>query len=82
LLKTSTATQEDTQLVKLTARLETVDVRADGQGLVWHAGTALLIELADQVGLTSALSGALADTRAALGARAGAGAAERGGDAR
>jgi hypothetical protein len=38
-------------------------VTADGEGLVSHAGAALLVELADRVGLTAALSGALAGTR-------------------
>jgi hypothetical protein len=38
-------------------------VTADGEGLVSHAGVALLVELADRAGLTEALSGALADTR-------------------
>jgi Transposase DDE domain group 1 len=50
-------------LVSSTARLETVEVTADGEGLVSHAGAALLVELADRVGLTGALSGALAGTR-------------------
>ena len=36
---------------------------ADGEGLVSHAGVALLVELADGSGLTAALSRALADTR-------------------
>jgi hypothetical protein len=63
LLKISTATQEDTQLVKPEARLETVEVTADGEGLVSHAGVALLVELADRVGLTAALSDALTGTR-------------------
>jgi Transposase DDE domain group 1 len=49
--------------VKPTRRLETVDVTADGEGLVSRAGVALLAELADRVGLTAALSGALAGTR-------------------
>ena len=44
-------------MVKPTARLETVEVTADGEGLVSHAGVALLVELADRVGLTAALSG-------------------------
>jgi hypothetical protein len=38
-------------------------VTADGEGLVSHAGVALLVELADRAGLTEALSDALADTR-------------------
>jgi hypothetical protein len=63
LLKISTSTQEDTQLVKPAARVETVEVTADGEGLVSHAGVALLVELADRVGLTAALSLALAETR-------------------
>jgi hypothetical protein len=36
---------------------------ADGEGLVSHAGAALLVELADRVGLTGALSEAMAQTR-------------------
>ena len=36
---------------------------ADGEGLVSHAGAALLVELADRVRLTAALSEALASTR-------------------
>ena len=34
----------------------TVDVAADGEGLVSHAGAALLGEVADRVGLTRELS--------------------------
>lgn len=49
--------------MKPTTRLETVEVTADGEGLVSHAGTALLAELADSTGLTKALSNALAPTR-------------------
>ncbi len=36
---------------------------ADGEGLVSHAGVALLVGLSDRVGLTAALSEALAGTR-------------------
>ena len=43
-------------MVKPAARLRTVEVTADGEGLVSHAGVALLVELADRVGLTDALS--------------------------
>jgi len=50
-------------LVKLAPRFGTVDVTADGEGLVSHAGIALLTELADRSGLTGALSRALATTR-------------------
>lgn len=46
-------------MVKPAARFETVEVTADGEGLVSHAGVALLVELADRVGLTGALSEAL-----------------------
>jgi len=63
LLKSRRPTQEDTQLVKPAARLGTVEVTADGEGLVSHAGVALLVELSDHFGLTGALSGALAQTR-------------------
>ena len=49
--------------VKPTPRLETVEVTADGEGLVSHSGLALLAELADRSGLTGALSEALAPTR-------------------
>lgn len=41
----------------------TVDVEADGEGLVSHAGAALLAEVADRVGLTGALSRALDGVR-------------------
>jgi hypothetical protein len=63
LLKSRDPTQEDTQLVKRTARFGTVEVTADGEGLVSHAGAALLVELADRAGLTGALSDAMAPTR-------------------
>jgi Transposase DDE domain group 1 len=63
LLKSRTPTQEDTQLVKPTAHFETVEVTADGEGLVSHAGVALLVELADRVGLTAAMSEAMAEVR-------------------
>ena len=41
----------------------TVEVVADGDGLVSHAGAALTAEAADRLGLTGALSDALADVR-------------------
>jgi hypothetical protein len=63
LLTSRCSTQEDTQLVNRTARFGTVEVTADGEGLVSHAGAALLVELADRAGLTGALSEALAPTR-------------------
>ena len=49
--------------MKATTRSRTVEVTADGEGLVSRAGVALLVELADRVGLTVALSEALAGTR-------------------
>ena len=63
MLKILISTQEDTQLVKPEARLGTLEVTADGEALVSHAGVALLVELADRVGLTAALSQAMAETR-------------------
>jgi Transposase DDE domain group 1 len=63
LLKSRRSTQKDTRLVKATARLGTVEVTADGVGLVSHAGAGLLVELADRAGLTDALWDALAATR-------------------
>lgn len=50
-------------MVNQKARVRTVEVTADGEGLVSHAGAALLVELADRVGLTAALSQALECTR-------------------
>jgi hypothetical protein len=41
----------------------TVEVTADGQGLVSHAGSALLAQVADKTGLTRALSGELVGLR-------------------
>ena len=45
-------------------RRVTVEVTADGAGLVSHAGTALLAGVSDRVGLTSALSLRLAVLKA------------------
>ena len=42
----------------------TVEVTADGEGLVSHAGSALLAQIADKTGLTRALSAGLAPMRA------------------
>ncbi len=41
----------------------TVEVTTDGDGLVSHAGSALLAQVADKTGLTRALSGGLAERR-------------------
>ncbi len=40
-----------------------VEITSDGEGLISHSGAYLLTELADQLGLTSALSAAMAPTR-------------------
>jgi hypothetical protein len=55
--------QEDTRKVNAEATGRTVEVTADGAGLVSHAGAYLLTELADRIGLTEALSAAMAPTR-------------------
>jgi hypothetical protein len=41
--------------VQATKRRARFDVTADGEGLVGHAGAALLVELADRLGLPAAL---------------------------
>ena len=61
--KAHSQNQEDTQKVKAETTAQTVEVRADGEGLVSHAGAFLLTELADRLGLTAALSEAMAPTR-------------------
>lgn len=49
--------------VQRDGRSFTVEVTADGEGLVSHAGTALLTQVADKTGLTRALSRELAPMR-------------------
>jgi Transposase DDE domain group 1 len=49
--------------VQRDGRSFTVDVSADGEGLVSHAGSALLATVADKTGLSTALSAGLAGTR-------------------
>lgn len=49
--------------MKPKSRSRTVEVTADGEGLVSHAGAFLVTELADSVGLTEPLSRAMAPTR-------------------
>jgi len=61
--KTHSPSQEDTRKVKTQTTSRTVEVRADGEGLVSHAGAFLLVELADRVELTASLSEAMAPTR-------------------
>ena len=50
--------------VQRDGRNVTVEVTSDGEGLVSHAGSALLAQIADKSGLTQALSVRLADLKA------------------
>ena len=52
-----------TQMVKRVGLVDKLTVTADGTGVVGHAGSALLAGMADRVGLTVALSEAMAPTR-------------------
>jgi len=52
-----------TLMVQRRGRFEKVDVSADGNGLASHAGSGLLVAMADKVGLTDAFSEELAATR-------------------
>ena len=58
-----TTIQEYTRTVKTQTTRQTVEGRADAEGLVSHAGAFLLVELADRLGLTAALSAAMMPTR-------------------
>ena len=49
--------------MNLTGWSKSLDVTADGEGIVSHAGLRLLRLLADKTGLTGGLSGALASPR-------------------
>jgi len=49
--------------VQRKGRFEKVDVSADGKGLACHAGSALLVAVADKTGLTDAFSEELGVTR-------------------
>lgn len=69
-------------MVKPTARLQTVDVWADGEGLVSHAGAALLVELADRVGLTEGCQTRFGPCASAARRTIRGGSHRRGGDAR
>jgi Transposase DDE domain group 1 len=53
--------------VQRDGRSFTVEVTADGEGLVSHAGSALLAQVADKTGLTRALSRGLSGMRARRG---------------
>lgn len=55
--------QEDTPKVKAKTLGAKVEVSSDGEGLISHAGAFLLTEMADRLGLTDALSKAMAPTR-------------------
>jgi hypothetical protein len=50
-------------MVKQDGLVDKLVVTADGSGQVGHAGSALLVGAADRIGLTAALSGAMAPTR-------------------
>jgi hypothetical protein len=50
-------------MVQREGLVDKLDVRADGNGQVGHAGSALLAGVADRVGLTRALCAAMAPTR-------------------
>jgi hypothetical protein len=50
-------------MVKRNRRRPSVKITGGGTGVVNHAGTRLLADLADQVGLTAALSAAMAPTK-------------------
>jgi hypothetical protein len=52
-----------TSKVNLTGWSKSLEVTADGEGIVSHAGLALLRHLADRTGLTGGLSRALASPR-------------------
>jgi len=60
--------REGTSQVKRSGSSARVKVSADGKGVVSHAGTALLRELATETGLAGAVTGALIDTYRVLAA--------------
>ena len=63
LSKDQSAEREGTSKVNGTRAAQRVKVTGDGKGVASHAGSLLLAELADRVGLTDALSAAMAHTR-------------------
>jgi predicted lysophospholipase L1 biosynthesis ABC-type transport system permease subunit len=67
LSKVATRLRRITLKVQRDGRSFTVEVTADGEGLVSHAGSALLAQVADKTGLTRALSGGLAERRQRAG---------------
>jgi hypothetical protein len=54
-------------VVKVTGSRPKIIVSADGRGVVGHAGTRLLADLADATGLTGGFSDALAEMRVRQG---------------
>jgi hypothetical protein len=63
LSKVQVAEREGTSEVNGTRAAQRVKVTGDGKGVASHAGSLLLAELADRVGLTEGLSAAMAHTR-------------------
>ena len=63
LSKDQSAEREGTSKVNGTRAARRVKVTGDGKGMASHAGSLLLAELADRVGLTAELSTAMAHTR-------------------
>jgi hypothetical protein len=57
------ASSRSTSKVNLTGWSKSLEVTGDGQGIVSHAGLALLRQLAGKTGLTGGLSRALASPR-------------------
>jgi hypothetical protein len=55
--------REGTSKVNVTRAAQRVKVTGDGKGVASHAGSLLLAELADRVGLTAGLSAAMGHTR-------------------
>jgi hypothetical protein len=56
LLRSHPPLEEGTLRVQATRPCSRFEVTAEGVGVVGHAGTALLVELADRLGLTAALA--------------------------
>jgi hypothetical protein len=63
LSKVQSAEREGTSKVNGTRAAQRVKVTGDGKGVASHAGSLLLAELADRVGLTAGLAVAMAHTR-------------------
>jgi hypothetical protein len=63
LSKVQSAEREGTSKVNGTRAAQRVKVTGDGKGVAGHAGSLLLAELADRVGLTAGLSAAMTHTR-------------------